>query len=311
MPNRHPMVTQAIAGYNQLAALPHKKRFAVIILLCLLVLIPLLSFFNNLLPFIQPPNKSTPAVSQNQINKNVQTQTVNITINPPPKPTDTGDVKSAKTQKAPTSTPIPKSPCSQKVFPGEDWDMNNYRPAKKDGLVYDVPSKQQSHDYVFPLIPFKDKVSALFDLSLLYRSTHQTPTGTQSAVLHFALKQGTKKLLEINTPAANRSQIEVVIADVTMVPTPIRRQPITLPTPMSLDGEHTIELTTYIRGDEVIYVLSGLYKDINNRTQSIPLTEIPIRLSTIDPTQKDFNIEIGTGKKGMLSVKEYSFCNKE
>ena len=77
---------------------------------------------------------------------------------------------------------------------------------------------------------------------------------------------GTKKILEINIPANNRKIIEIVVADLTVTPTPISRKPLILPAPMSLDGEHEINIATEERGDEIIYILTGRYKDFRNNT---------------------------------------------
>ena len=95
------------------------------------------------------------------------------------------------------------------------------------------------------------------------------------------------------------------------LPTMVPAKSIVLTHKILISGTHAFTITTQkpkINDGSMTYIFDG--KFVTSAGIETAYKEIKVNLLTIDPLEKDFTFEIGTGNLGILSIKKYMVCDQ-
>lgn len=214
---------------------------------------------------------------------------------------------------SPTPTPLAINSCQNMPFIEEQWNVTQY---VKDSENYYLPKSQARNNFLFPPIPYNEKIPADFKkIDIVYEATFQNKQSTSSATLSVALYDDNKNVVfSFEIPQPNRQLIGRKImgdggaTDLQVTPKVI--PPLTLQRKIPYFGTNEIIITPLNSfQNEITYVLSGYYLDQDSKPQPIYI-ETPVTLKTVNPSVREFTFVIGTGRQGRLKVKTFSICYK-
>ena len=201
--------------------------------------------------------------------------------------------------------------CDNTEFIESSWNTNSY---SRDTEDYYLPKESSRKAFLYPPMIYKDKISALFSkIHIEYLATYQNIKSTSSATLYISLVDNDKrKVLEMNIPEPNRQLIFLnseILPEATPNIAPTSIPPIILSSRISFGGTNEVTITSIREGrNNVSYIIKGNYIDEKNRSQTY-YRIIPVALTSVDPSIKEYTLTTGTGKFGKLKIKRFSICD--